>query len=387
MDATQITQQLVWALAPARFTWGVGLNEAVLSRVVAGPAPLDFFQHDLVTPAALLHVDAGTDHEEHPADLVEKQTWTLELYAANATEQSGSAAVVGGNRADLGSSRGRGLLEIEPLVKAAIFNAIGLTARSVGGASVAVAGKMGGLIAVRALEITATRFPSLPDYAPVRQLKGSAGALAKAFFTILNNPLVGVWSFVANLSVGSVVVVAGADFAIGVNAAATAVNLAAALNTKLAGIGAASTFAAAGPNATLTLAGGETLTSLVANQNTGGAFAASATPPQATVTLTFAAAPSRYDLVGFSWARGTNGGAYPTDPTIATFVANPAATSLTDLAPSGTWPYTLWFAFDSTVDPYTGTGVVPVAPNAWSGYATAQAGRVYVAANVSVVIP
>jgi hypothetical protein len=284
VNTEQLAQQIVSVLNPSNFKWGVGLNEAVLSRVIVGPVADGFFQHDFVTPCAVLHVESTKDHDEHPADLIEEQRFTLYIFAANASEQSGSAAIVGGNRAELGSSRGRGLLEIEPLVKAKIFNQLGLVARprTTGGQPTAVGGKLGGLVAERALEIVATRIPSFPDYASIRKLAGSA-------------------------SVGL-------------------------------------------------------------------------------VTLTWSPAIAQYALVGYTW-RWAAGATAPTTPTGGTrgaFVADVAATGLSDTPPSGQGSYSVFWAYDVTVDPFSGNGVAPTAPNAWSSFQTAQDGLVYVPASITV---
>src|SRR5262249_14492924 len=118
-----LAQQIVYVLSPNLFTWtGAPTTSgndgtAVLSRLVVGPeTPPDFFQRDAVAPFGLLHPEAVTDHPDHPADLIDEARFTLYLFAANATEQAGSAALMGGNRYALSGSRGRGLLEAEPLV-------------------------------------------------------------------------------------------------------------------------------------------------------------------------------------------------------------------------------------------------------------------------------
>lgn len=288
MNPLQMTMQVISTLAGTtsgtpNFTWPDSPNEAVFSRVLAGVGvPSDFFQQDAAAPYAFLHVDATRDHEEFPADLVDEQRWTLYMFAANASSQSGGEAVVGGNRESLGSSRGRGLLEVESLVKAALFNSLGLVARPrTGGAQpVNVAGKQSGLIAERVLDIVATRLPSFPDYNRVQKLLAS-------------------------------------------------------------------------------VAGG-------------------------VVSLSWAAPSTRYDLVGFTWAKAS-GSTAPTSPSAGTFVAGTTHV-LSDSPGAGTWSYSIWNSYDATVDPFTGTGVVPVAANRWSSSQTAQNGVVYYAASVTVSV-
>lgn len=281
MNPWQLTQDMIYRLNPTNLKWGEGNDEAVLSRVIAAPAPPGFFRHDSVTPYALLQLESGRGNEEHPADLIEEARWSLYLLAGNATEQSGAAPVVGGNRVNLGSSRGRGLLEVEPLVQKAIFNATGLYARprAISTRPPSIPDELQGLVVMRALEIVASRIPALPAYAPVQRLKSTA---------------------------------------------------------------------AGGGN----------------------------------VTLTWGAAPSRYDLVGYTWRRAA-GSTAPSTPASGTFVES-TTPSLSDSPGAGTWSYAIWWAFDATRDPFTGKGVYPVAANRWSSQQSSQAGLVYLGAEITV---
>jgi hypothetical protein len=282
----QITQQLIALFSPRNVsvaTWPDAPNEPLLSRIVAAPPPAGYFRHDLVAPFGLLAVEAFRAHDEHPADLIEEARWTLYLCAGNATQQAGSGAVVGGNRSSLGSSKGRGLLEVEPLVSQAIFDAVGLTARprADGMRILSIPDELGGVVVMRPLSLVATRVPALSDYAPVRRLKS--------------------------------------------------------------------------PTST---------------------------------TLTWAAPPLRYDLVGYTWARAS-GGTAPATPAGGTFVPGTAASfaggvTLTDSPGAGTFSYSIFWSYDATIDPYTGTGTVPIAPNRWSSQQSAQAGLVYLPASLTV---
>jgi len=177
VNAQQLVQNLVWILSPNQFAWPTWNEEPVFSRVLVDPAPPDFFHVDQQPPFALVRVSSSRDQVEHPADLIEEQRFELAIFTSNPSEVPGGAAIVGGNRDNLGSSRNRGILEIEPLVKSQIWNAIGLTARprTAVGQQTGAAGKMGGADAVRVLEIVATMIPSLPDFAPVQRLKEVSG--------------------------------------------------------------------------------------------------------------------------------------------------------------------------------------------------------------------
>lgn len=254
--------------------------ERVLSRVAVTPGTPDFFKRDAVAPFVLIHPEAGRPHPEHPADLVEEARWTAYLFAANATDQAGGAAVVGGNRGGLSTSRGRGLLEVAPLLEGAILASTGLVARARPGGRqpVAVAGRMEGVLAEVALEVMATRLPALPDYAPVRKLAGSGSA--------------------------------------------------------------------------------------------------------GDVSLTWEAAPARWDLVGYTWVRAS-GSVAPASPAGGTFVAS-TTPSLDDSPGAGTWSYSIFWTFDATRDPYTRIGTAPVAPNAWSSQRSARSGLMWLPASLTV---
>lgn len=198
MNIQQITQNLVHVLSPQNFLWPDPPNEAVLARVGVVPGSPDFLTLDAAAPFALIHPESSRDHPEHPADLVEEARWTVFLFAANGTDQAGGAAVVGGNRLSLGSSVGRGVLEVEPLVQAQILSALGLTARprAVGGQGLGVSGRLPGLVADRALDVVATRIPKQPDWAPVTQLKATVAGGVVTF--TLRPPLprwdlIGLW--------------------------------------------------------------------------------------------------------------------------------------------------------------------------------------------------
>jgi len=387
MNIDQITQQLVASLNPTNLVWPGTGGEPVLSRVVVGPVPEGFFQHDFVSLCAILHVESSLDNDEHPADLVEEAKWSLWLFAENAGSQSGGDAVVGGNRHSLLSSRGRGLLEIEPLVKAQIFNTLGLTARprSKSGTPTNYAGKMAGVVAQRALEISATRIPSLPSFGAVQQLALAAPSSERGAFSITNNTIVSGAHFVvawddAGGGPHSVTGIAGTDFAVGATAFDTATNYVAFLTAN-------GTFTAS-LHALATGGGG---VGIYANAlSPGYSVAGSVTPGHGTtwtslppaLHFSWAPAPLRYDLVGYTWRRasGVTPPAAPTSGSAGGFVAGTAASfsgsvSFIDTPSEGVWSYSFFWAYDVTTDPYTGTNGTPPgtpSPNAWSSSQSSQ---------------
>jgi len=175
-----VTNQLISILSgPTPLKWADGLKEPMLSRVAAGvKAPPDFFHQAAVAPFAFIHVETTRDPAENAGDVIEEQRWGLYLFAANTTSQSGGEAVLGGNRVDLGSSRGRGVVEIEPFIKGAIASQLGFVARPrpQGAQPTSDAGRELSAIAERTLDIIASNFPTFPFYPPVRLLKGATAA-------------------------------------------------------------------------------------------------------------------------------------------------------------------------------------------------------------------
>lgn len=264
MNVQQLTQQLVAILSPQNFFWPDPPSEPVLARVGVVPGQPDFFSMDAAAPFALIHPEAARDHPEHPADLVEEARWSIYLFAANATDQAGGAGIVGGNRTALGSSIGRGVLEVEPRVQSQILSQLGLTARprAIGAQAPGVSGKLPGLVADRALDVVATRIPKQPDWAPVTKLLASSG---------------------------------------------------------------------------------------------GG-----------TVTLTWTL-PRRFDLIRVVVRRGAANGAAPPDPfSGASVPVTGIVETITDTPGAGTWAYSVWAAYDATIDPATGNGAE--SSNRYSGY-------------------
>jgi hypothetical protein len=155
----------------------------ILGRVAVTAQEPTFGLLDQVAPSVLIRPERGTPHGEHPADLEEEARWTVTLYALNATDQAGGAAVVGGNRTVPGTpgspivlpppdSLGRGLLEIEPLLRAQIQQAfVGANVRPrITSIPAVVPEALQGLLAARAFEVTATRFPVQLSYANVTKL-------------------------------------------------------------------------------------------------------------------------------------------------------------------------------------------------------------------------
>lgn len=287
MNPWQLTQTLVSLLSPANLAWPDSPAEPILGRVGVWPGVGgDFFAMDAVVPFALVHPETTRSNEEHPADLVDEARWSIFLFAGNASEQAGGPALVGGSRASLGSSKGRGILEVEGRVKIALFDELGLVARLRSGGTQPpdVAGRQAGFGAQRALEIVATHLPALPAYAPIQQLLASS-------------------------------------------------------------------------------------------------------PSAGHVTLTWAALSStRYDLVGVTvvYKSGATAPTSPTDGTAA-FTAG-APTSATVATGTGMFSFAVFWAYDATVDPFSGIGTTPVAANRWSSSETAQNGTLYLPATATSVV-
>lgn len=152
--------------------------EPVFARVGVTSNPAEFDVLDSAMPLALVVPESEEDNAEHP-DIVDEARWTVLLFAANANDQAGGAALVGAVRKSLGvSSEGRGVLDLGPISANAILAAcltLGVRPR-VKGAKAPTSTRIRGVVAARALDVLVTRLPQQPAFAPVRQLLGvSAG--------------------------------------------------------------------------------------------------------------------------------------------------------------------------------------------------------------------
>jgi hypothetical protein len=194
MNPWQILQNLVWYLNPTQFVWP-GTATPVLGRVSVTTDPATFAALDQVAPSVMIRAERTAAHPEHPADLEDEARWALTLYALNATDQAGGASVVGGNRAPGSVSSGRGLLELEPLVRAQVqqaFLAAGVRPRITAGPAT-VHEALHGLLAARSYEVLGTRFPVQRCYANVTRLKATlAGGTTLAW-----TPAPLTWNLVA----------------------------------------------------------------------------------------------------------------------------------------------------------------------------------------------
>jgi hypothetical protein len=208
MNVWQLTQQLVWVLSAPNVTngktsglaWPGGAEEVVLARVGVAPDPSAFAMLDAAEPFALVSVLAKKGEAEHPADLTEEARWAVRLFCANANDQAGGAPIVGASRVSgVGSSVGRGLLEVEPLVEAAIFNLNalpGVRLRVEAAPAVAMPDEWRGAVAARALTVSGgPRIPTQPCFDSVQQLLavGASGDVALTWGTLPDRwDLVGV---------------------------------------------------------------------------------------------------------------------------------------------------------------------------------------------------
>lgn len=168
MNSFQATSNLVNYLNQANFTWPT-TTTPVLGRVAVTVNAPTFNALDQIAPSVLIRPDRSTPHGEHPAEIEEEARWTVTLYVLNATDQAGGAAVVGGNRTSQLKSEGRGLLEIEPLLRAQIYQAFlaaGVRPR-ITEQPATVPEPLQGLLAARAFLVTATRFPVQPTFSNV----------------------------------------------------------------------------------------------------------------------------------------------------------------------------------------------------------------------------
>jgi hypothetical protein len=249
-------------------------TEPVFARVAVCANEAEFGIIDSAFPLALVIPEAEEDPAEHSDDLVDEARFTVLIFAANANDQAGGAALVGANRLGVGtSSVGRGVMDLEPMVQAALLS----TSAALGGRprvkskKAPTSSKARGVMAGRQLDVLVTRLPASPTFDSVRQLAGAGGA-------------------------------------------------------------------------------------------------------GHTVNLSWALPADRWDLVGVVVRRGTSGGSPPASPTAGTGVpVSGLPTSVVDAPGAGTWPYSVWLAYDSTRNPVDGTRDVSLPVTDYSGFQVAGA--------------
>lgn len=373
-----MTQQLCWLLSPQQFTWPDSPNDPVLARVASIPANPDFFSLDAAAPFALVHPEATRGNPEHPADLVEEARWSVYLFAANATDQAGGAALVGGNRQSLGQSYGRGVLEVSPVVQAKLWNALGLTARPRAGGTQApgVSGKLPGLVADLALDVVATRFPQLPDFAPVTKFKtifaGPPAALVWAPLASRYDLIGYTWRRAAGSTAPSTPTGGSAGgFVAGSGRAASTITVVDTTFFSGCGFtfyvsGGAGSYSVSGTfQATPALAAAQLAADINATSGLNGFVTATASGAVVTVLAT----TSLYLLTVQTGAGSST-------------AVTVNESGLVNNQGAGTFSYSIFWAYDATRDPSLSIG--ESTPNRWSSQQTAQNGLVYLPASVTV---
>lgn len=185
MNPWQLTQQIVWLFNKSNCTWADSPGDPVFGRVGVTPLDPSFFDLDTSNPTLLVRPGATENNPEHP-EIIERAAWEVGILGAVGTDQGGSASTVGGNRASLGSSQGRGVLEIEPIVLARLRDGtMGLGPRLIArGIDRASGFDVPGLVTLRVYEVVATRpLQSAPYYQPVTRLLATSPGAGSATLT------------------------------------------------------------------------------------------------------------------------------------------------------------------------------------------------------------
>lgn len=109
LNARQFAQRVQVLLQGA--TWPTGSMDEVFGAVSISVGATDKALAELRTPIVLITPEDATADDEHP-DLI-TQSFALTLIVMVEGDELGEQALVGGPRPELGSSSGRGLLEVE----------------------------------------------------------------------------------------------------------------------------------------------------------------------------------------------------------------------------------------------------------------------------------
>lgn len=120
MNSWQMAQQIKRELQVV--TWAGGNQEVVFGQggVFVHAGPLSEDQHPRAFPFALVTIDAGAADEDAP-DLIEQQ-FTVVTAVRGRGSSMGEHAVIGGSRANIGSSSGAGSSEVGERVRSALQN-------------------------------------------------------------------------------------------------------------------------------------------------------------------------------------------------------------------------------------------------------------------------
>lgn len=122
MNLLQFVRQLQFLLRTA--VWPDSPSGPVFAAVHVSQGPTDTAIEQFRYPLALIAVRDGTSDEQEPGIKVERVEVTLAV--ANAGDQVGEFAMIGGQRASQGTSKGRGLLEVEEQFRS-LVNALNAT--------------------------------------------------------------------------------------------------------------------------------------------------------------------------------------------------------------------------------------------------------------------
>lgn len=178
MNDWQLAQQIKYELQ--RATWPSGTREVVFGDrsvycFAGGPATEDV--HPPGFPFALVTVAGGTPDPDDP-DLIEQQ-FTVAVAAEVAGDPLGEHAVIGGSRADYGSSQGAGILEIGERVRSVVqkltaYDGAAVVVSGSGTGALANLGQQGKQIALSEFTVTAM-CTSQPRYTAPQELRVSGG--------------------------------------------------------------------------------------------------------------------------------------------------------------------------------------------------------------------
>lgn len=113
----QAANQLAFLLKNA--VWSDSPNAALLGYAAVSDLPMDDVIQFESLPFCLVRPGTGEPEPEHP-ELTRTLRFEVELAQVGMTDMEGGSALQGGNRTSAGTSDGRGLFELEELVRQAL---------------------------------------------------------------------------------------------------------------------------------------------------------------------------------------------------------------------------------------------------------------------------
>lgn len=188
MNPWQVTQQILKILAA--LAWADSPSDPILGQVWCSAIDPSWLQKATRFPCAVVTPGPVTYLPEH-SQIVDEARWFVYVFAANANDAAGGAAVQGANRTSLGVSAGRGVEELVPAVIEGLrAGTVGMGVRVVGASDARVEARdTPGLVASRPIELVGRRpLQTAPGFSPVTRALGTGLAGSVTLSWLLPGP-------------------------------------------------------------------------------------------------------------------------------------------------------------------------------------------------------